>query len=417
MKILYHHRTQAEDGQAVHIRSLVRAFEGLGAEVREVALVEKTGDSDPAKGDPAKGDPAKPAQAAEASEDSARSFPWSLVSHVPRFARELAEYGYSVPAARRLRRAAAEFRPDFIYERYAFGNRAGVKVARELGIPLILEVNSPMVHELGRTRGLSFPRYARRVETEIFKAADRVAVVTQVLGDMLVEMGVDPERIFVTPNGVHPEHFEGLDRGAARRDLGIEDTTGTILGFTGYYRDWHRLDLVIEGLARDEALAGAHLVLVGKGPVEQELRDCAEAHGVTSRVHFAGTRPHHRIPSILAAFDVGLVPAINPYASPLKLHEYMAAGVVPVAPDQPNLREVLTDGEDALLFPPGDGAALNLALGRLASDGALRGSLGRAAAATVERDDLTWDGNARRVLEVVKSLRTGTMSTEAGATS
>lgn len=400
MRILYHHRTQAEDGQAVHIRSLVRAFENQGAEVREVALVEKTGEADPAKGK---------AEAPERKDEGEKGsrFPWSLVGRVPRFVREVAEYGYSIPAARRLRAAVDAFRPDFVYERYAFGNTAGVKVARERGLPLVLEVNSPMVLELSRTRGLSFPRHARRVETSIFKAADRIAVVTDVLGQMLVEMGVDPARIFVTPNGVHMSHFEGLDRDAARRDLGIEHTTGPVLGFTGYYRDWHRLDLVVRGLAEDAALAGAHLVLVGMGPVEDELRAQAKALGVADRVHFAGTRPHHRIPAVLAAFDVGLVPAINPYASPLKLHEYMAAGVVPVAPDQPNLREVLTDGVDALLFPPGDGAALNDALGRLATDEGLRSRLGAASARTIVDRDLTWDGNAKRVLAEVDALRHG----------
>ena len=85
----------------------------------------------------------------------------------------------------------------------------------------------------------------------------------------------------------------------------------------------------------------------------------------------------------------------------------MAAGVVPVAPDQPNLREVLIDGEDALLFPPGDGAALNRALGRLAMDEDLRSRLGAAAVRTIETRDLTWDGNARRVIQEVEALPSG----------
>ncbi|MEL6905755.1 MAG: glycosyltransferase family 4 protein [Planctomycetota bacterium] len=403
MRILYHHRTQAEDGQAVHIRSLVRAFENEGAEVREVALVEKTGDSDPAKAGAKAAADTRPE--AEAKAERGSRFPWSLVGRVPRFVREIAEYGYSVPAAKKLRAAVDAFDPNFVYERYAFGNTAGVRVADERGLPLVLEVNSPMVLELGRTRGLSFPGYARRVETSIFRRADRIAVVTDVLGSMLVDMGVDASRIFVTPNGVHLDHFEGLDAASAREDLGIAHAEGPVLGFTGYYRDWHRLDLVVAGLAEDQKLKDAHLVLVGMGPVEDELRAQASALGVEGRVHFAGTRPHHRIPSVLAAFDVGLVPAINPYASPLKLHEYMAAGVVPVAPDQPNLREVLSDGEDSLLFSPGDGAALNDALGRLATDAALRERLGAAAARTIVDRDLTWDGNARRVLAEVETLR------------
>ena len=105
-----------------------------------------------------------------------------------------------------------------------------------------------------------------------------------------------------------------------------------------------------------------------------------------------------RIPALLPAFAVALVPAINPYASPLKLHEYMAAGVASIAPDQPNLREVLTHESDALLVDPADDDALRQAIVRLVTDESLRTRLGAAGRRTIEVDDLTWEGNVRRVL-------------------
>ena len=399
MKFLYHHRTQAEDGQAVHIRSMIEAFRAEGHLVREAALVEKAAEGE-AEGAPT----ASPTTASPPATKASGFSPWSLLGHTPRFIRELAEYGYSLPATGRLVRAARDFAPDVIYERYAFANLAGVRAAKRLGLPLILEVNSPMVEELTRTRGLSFPRTAQRLEKAAFCGADRVCVVTAVLGEMLVEMGVERDRLLVTPNGVHLKHYSNPDPQAARKDLGIAATDGPILGFVGYYRDWHRLDLVIDGLASGGDLAEAHLVLVGAGPVEATLRQLAQKRSVQDRVHFAGTRPHAAIPGILPAFDVALVPAINPYASPLKLHEYMAARLATVAPDQPNLREVLTDGEDALLVPPGDGDALLDALGKLVRDKELRVRLGSAARATIESRDLTWRGNARRVAAAAVDL-------------
>ncbi len=395
MRILYHHRTQADDGQAVHVRSLIAAFAEEGHEVLEVGLVRHSA-----------GGSAAPAQG------SAGRRRWGWVTRLPRFARELAEYGYSGPGRRRIVGAAARFRPEFIYERYAFGNAAGAMAAQRLRVPLVLEVNSPMVDELMRTRGLSFPGLARKLETRILRAADRVCVVTGVLGDILVDLGVERERLVVTPNGVHLALYDYPDRNAARRaarrDLGLapeaEQRGGeVVLGFVGYYRDWHRLDLAIDALAAPE-LRGARLVLIGDGPVRRELEQRAEQRGVAGRVHFAGRRPHDAIPSLLPAFDVVLVPAINPYASPLKLHEYMAAGLASVAPDQPNLREVLTDGADALLVAPADGEALRSALARLARDPALRASLGARARATVRERDLTWRGNARRVAAAAREV-------------
>lgn len=391
-RILYHHRTQAEDGQAVHVRSLLDAFQAEGHEVHEVGLVRH--------GDGVVG-------ARRAAEGRRR---WGWVTRMPRFLRELAEYAYSGPARRRVVGEASHFEPDFIYERYAFGNAGGVMAAQRLGIPLVLEVNSPMVEELEKTRGLSFPNLARRIEEHVFTSADRVCVVTQVLGDMLCDLGVERRRLVVTPNGVDPDLYAYPDRGqaraAARADLGLapEASGGElVLGFVGYYRTWHRLDLAVEALATAE-LAGAALVLIGDGPARGELEARAAQLGVGDRVHFAGSRPHHRIPALLPAFDVALVPAINPYASPLKLHEYMAAGLAVVAPDQPNLREVLEPDTTALLTPPGDGAAFAGALRRLAADAGLRARLGEAARRAIRVRDLTWRGNARRVVAAAEEV-------------
>jgi glycosyltransferase involved in cell wall biosynthesis len=300
------------------------------------------------------------------------------------------------------------FRPALIYERYAFGNSGGVSAARRLGLPLFLEVNSPMVLELERTRGLSFKGLAEHRERAIFRSATRVLCVTGVLADMLAEMGVPRERLLVTPNGVDLGDYPALGdpeaRRRARERLGLGPTAlGPVLGFVGYYRSWHRLDLALPCLA-EPGLEAARLVLIGQGPARADLEAEAARLGLSERVHFVAPVPHDQIPSLLPAFDVALLPAINAYASPLKLHEYMAAGIATVAPDQPNLREVLSSGSDALLVPPGDGQAFRAAVTGLLRDPARASALGRAARATVERMDLTWAGNVRRIEQAFAAL-------------
>ncbi len=426
-RILYHHRTMADDGQAVHIRSLQKAFEAEGHDVLEVGLVRQ-GDA-AQKASSAAGEPDKQRDAAGAhghssnagggdspkgkaeggQGDSSGRSRWGWIRRVPRFVRELAEYSYSAIARDRIIKAAQGFEPDFIYERYAFGNAAGVMAAKRLKCPLVLEVNSPMVLELSKTRGLSFPRLAARMEQYIFRGADLVCVVTNVLREMLIEMGVQPERLLVTPNGVHPEQYaqpgDSHARMSAREALGLGDTiTGPVLGFVGYYRDWHRLDLVLESMLAP-SLRECHLILVGMGPAEAALLAKAEELGLRERLHIAGPRPHASIPRLLPAFDVALVPAINAYASPLKLHEYMAAGCAVVAPDQPNLREVVNHEQNGLLIEPGDQAALQAALSRLVEDPQLRSSLGSNARATILERDLTWRGNAKRVVRAMGEMR------------
>jgi len=136
----------------------------------------------------------------------------------------------------------------------------------------------------------------------------------------------------------------------------------TVLGFTGYVREWNGLDAVIELMARPEGRQ-LFLLVVGDGPARAQLESQALRQGVSDRLRFAGIVSRGRIASMISAFDIALQPAANPYASPLKLFEYMALKRAIVAPDQPNIREVLQDGRDAVLFDPGDASSFAAAMG------------------------------------------------------
>ena len=83
------------------------------------------------------------------------------------------------------------------------------------------------------------------------------------------------------------------------------------------------------------------------------------------------------------------------FTSPLKLFEYMAAGRAIAASDLPSIREILTDGENALLVKPGDPNALAAAIRTLINDGDLAQRLARAARTDVTR--YTWTRRAERL--------------------
>jgi glycosyltransferase involved in cell wall biosynthesis len=145
------------------------------------------------------------------------------------------------------------------------------------------------------------------------------------------------------------------------------------------------------------------LKVVGEGPARPGLEALAAALGISERVRFTGLAGRDEIPHLVAGFDIALQPAAVAYASPLKVFEYMAAGRAIVAPDQPNLREVLVHEQTALLFDPTVKGAMWAAVERLVTDAALRQRLGRAARQAVIDRDLTWDGNARRAVSLAKA--------------
>jgi glycosyltransferase involved in cell wall biosynthesis len=312
-------------------------------------------------------------------------------AHLPGALGELAELAYNLPAYRRLRRAAASFQPDVIYERYNLYYLAGALLARRLGVPFYLEVNAPIADERTRFGGLRLRRLAHRLEAWTWRAATRVIAVTGVLKSMIAAAGVPAEQIEVVPNGIDPAAFENLPARPAAADP-------LVLGFVGFVRDWHGLDAVIAAMAAHRGTPRLDFVVVGDGPARPALEQQAAALGIGDRVRFTGLAPHEAVPGLVAGFDIALQPRAVAYASPLKIFDYLAAGRAIVAPDQPNIREILTDGETALLYDPAQPDALWQAVLRLAGDAALRTSMGEAARAEIGRRRYTWDGNAARLI-------------------
>lgn len=390
-RVLYHHRIRADDGQAVHVRELIGALRARGHVVDECALVPKTTAGQPV---------------ARAPAQRGGRF-WRSLS-LPRAAVEVAEVVYNNKGRAMLRAQARAAHPDFVYERHALHLRAGLDVARELRVPLLLEVNSPMTVEMARLELLRMPRRARRTERLVLSQADAVLAVTQVLADMLVDLGAPRERVHVIGNGADPERYGDAAREAARRlragwGLGPD---AFVLGFVGYMRPWHRLDLVLDVMSRPgfEAL---ELALMGEGPALAPLLEEARARGLASRVRALGVVSPAELPAHVMACDGALIPAINDYASPLKLFDSLCAGVVTLAPDQPNLRENVQDGDNGLLFQAGDVDDLAARLRTVVGDRESAARIGAAGRQRLLDARWTWAGNADRVVEVFEDLRGG----------
>lgn len=383
-RVLYHHRIRADDGQAVHVRELIAALRAAGHTVDECALVPKS--------------------TAPGAAPGARGGFWQRLS-LPRTAVEVLEILYDRRGSAMLRGHSSRGRPHFVYERHALHCGAGLRVARELGVPLLLEVNAPMVDEMRQLGSLRFPARARATERAVLAGADAVLAVTRVLADRLVELGAPRGRVHVIGNGGDPARYgaDARTAGAAIRQRWALPAGAFALGFVGYMRPWHRLELVLEAMSRP-ALAPLVLVLIGEGPAQAGLLQLAAQRGLSARVVVLGVVPADLLPCHVLACDGALIPAINPYASPLKLFDSLAAGVPTLAPDQPNLREVVRDGDNGLLFAAGDANDLAAKLERLVADRAFARRLGEQGRQSLIANDWTWAGNAARVTAVYERL-------------
>ena len=285
-----------------------------------------------------------------------------------------------------------ESRADVVLERYSLSSGPALQAAGECGMPFVLEVNAPLVDEAARYRGLDGVEHWRSRERTLLAASNQVIVVSSALQQYAIRMGVAADRVTVIPNGVDPEAF-GQARGDEVRSqhrLG----TATVVGFAGSLKPWHGVRELVAAFA----LLPRHtrLLIVGDGPERNAIEAEVSCGLLAGRVVLTGAVLHAQMPPHLAAMDIAVAPyAAQPefYFSPLKVVEYLAAGLPVVATAQGDLPGLV--GKAGLLVPPGSVDALRAALTRLIDDPNLRTRMSQQARQRAA--DFSWDAAARRV--------------------
>ncbi len=283
--------------------------------------------------------------------------------------------------------ADADF--DLVYERYSLFSTAGADLADRLGIPLVVEVNAPLVAEQRDHRSLVDEASAWQATQVSFDRADRIACVSEGVADWVRQL-CPCAPVEVVPNGVNTDRIRPGDEA---------DERPVTVGFVGTLKPWHGTDLLIRAAVEVDDI---RLDIVGAGPELEPLRALAVDLGLADRVRFRGAVAPEEVPEILAGMDIAVAPYPpgDHYFSPLKVYEYLAAGLPVVASAIGDLPALLNHGRHGILTPPGDVAALAAALRRLVDDADLRSNMGASARATAIAEH-SWHQRCDRLLAPV----------------
>lgn len=297
-------------------------------------------------------------------------------------------------------RAARQWQPDVIIERYYNFGGEGLRAAREVGALSVLEVNAPVVDYAGSPKRtldrLLLVEPMRRWRDWQCRVADVIVSPSRaILPDWLpanriveVEWGADTVRF-------HP---------GASGDPGFTRKPGELVAvFAGAFRAWHGAIHLAEAMQRLQRRGVSRIgaVFAGDGPELARVREAARG---LDRVVFLGSVPHDRMPALLAAADIGVAPfdpdahaplSLGFYWSPLKVFEYMASGLPVVAPSIDGMRRIVDDGREGLLYDRSNPDGLADTLARLQDD-TLRHALARRSRERAERE-YGWDRHCARL--------------------
>jgi glycosyltransferase involved in cell wall biosynthesis len=297
---------------------------------------------------------------------------------------------------------------ELVMERYYNFGGEGIQAASRLGLPSVLEVNAPVIDYPGSAKA----RLDRALLVEPMRRwRERICRMTSLFvtpSAAILPAWVDPSRVLEIEWGADVRSFTPEAAGSVPF---ARDGSRIVCVFAGAFRAWHGTTALAAALARlhargDQRFAG---VFIGDGP---ERRATEHAAAGVPAVTFTGALRHDQMPAALAASDIGVAPFdvarhraldLGFYWSPLKVFEYMAAGLPVVAPALPRLTRLVEHGVEGVLYDPADPAGVDQALVSLA-DPVVRRAMGTAARRRVVQD-FSWEAHCATLDGRLRALR------------
>lgn len=282
---------------------------------------------------------------------------------------------------------------DVVYERSSLGHTDGLDAARRHGAAFVLEVNAPLVDEAMRHRPDTVDVGHAAAEARLLAEADLVVVVSDALAQWASERRNGP--VVVVRNGFEPAWFTEAAR---------PSETETLV-FLGHPKPWHGADRLLRTLV-DLAAHGhhPHLLVIGGGSGADALRDAATRSGVGDRVEITGALDPASASALVGRGAVGLAPyppQDDFYFCPLKVVDYLAAGLPVVSTDQGDVPQLVADA--GVVVAADDDDALTSAVADLLSDPGRRARLGAAGRARAHAS-MTWHHAAVATAAAIESV-------------
>ena len=243
-------------------------------------------------------------------------------------------------------------------------------------------------------------RISRKLQEWSFKNADLVHVISQSLAERAKKLGA--ENIVIIPNGVDSRLFKPMGKKELRKKYGISAEEKIIISVA-------RLDPVkgVDYLIKATALVGGgipdlRLIVIGDGEQRKQLEELINRLYLDSKVHLLGFLSHQQISEYLNMSDVFVLPSRHEGLG-IALIEAMACGVPVIGSRVDGIPDVIDDGKNGILVPPGDVNELAEAIERLLRDKNLRDNFTKAGFEKVQERFL-WNSILQQIEQIYIDL-------------
>lgn len=279
---------------------------------------------------------------------------------------------YDAALASRLAEVVEEEGLDLVHAHYAIPHALAALLVKDVvaprNLPVVTTLHGTDITVVGQDRA-----YAR-MTCYALKSSDTVTAVSEYLRAETVRVFGDLRPIDVVPNFVDPRRFRPRTEPARR--AAFARTGQSVLIHVSNFRPVKQAVVTVEVLARVVKSRPCVLLMVGDGPDRAACEARARELGVRDRIRFVGAQTE--VEALLPLADLFLLPS-QFESFGLAALEAMACGTPPVASKAGGLPEVIRDGQDGILVPPGDADAMADAVLGLLSDEPRRVAMAKAA--------------------------------------
>jgi len=313
-------------------------------------------------------------------------------------------------------------KPDILFSRLELFSFSAALVARRNQIPFVLEVDCPTVWEYKSFAGkdhFHVPLLPEWIEKFNIQEANAIIVISRILHNYLVDMGGNPQKMHIIPNGADPDKFVPMPP-APWLQARFHTNGNIVIGWIGALCGWSGLEDLI-AVAKEVLLRRPEIyfMFVGGGQnlvmIEQEFAN----HPCRDHVLLPGRIPHDQIPYFLSMMDIVFAPYPKRdfwYPSSMKIFEYLSSGKTVIATRVGQVEEIIRHGENGFLYDSLQSEQLIRDLINLIDQPKLREHLGQAARDTVIKE-YSWKQHALRLEKIFadvlskKKQRSGHLST------
>jgi glycosyltransferase involved in cell wall biosynthesis len=256
---------------------------------------------------------------------------------------------------------------DLFYSRNVLYSLPGVILAKLKRTKMFFEKNGIMSDEassfnsgtdrIGEKRLLYTDIHflLERMELFLLKYCDNVIAVTPLLKEYLLQNGIDDKKVHVIENGANTDIFKPMPKSVCRKSLNLSDDKNYVC-FVGNLAPWQGIRYLIRAVPLILREKTIYFLIVGTGPIYDDLKELSKEIGVDKHVIFTGRVPYENVPLYINSSDLCVAPFIQARndrigLSPLKIYEYMSCNKPVICSRIPNL-EFIEEQNAGILFEP-----------------------------------------------------------------